>query len=100
MSPNKKNRLRKLLRGLFRAEDEEVASYFAPEMTTPDEYSLVACLFKRHGPKPIKEGAPETILSDCLRELCPNDTDDMIEMRVKEFMDYGFLERWNNGDYW
>lgn len=101
MRRKRKKSLRKILKGLFRAKEEELSSYFAPEVNTPDEYCLVASLFKKYGPKPINKDDTEDILFECLRDLCCDDyTDDMVQVKVKEFIDYGFVERWNDGDYW
>ncbi|KPJ48712.1 hypothetical protein AMJ40_06980 [candidate division TA06 bacterium DG_26] len=101
MRRKKKSKLRKILKGLFSAKEEELSSYFAPEVNTPDEYCLVACLFKKYGPKPISARDTEVVLFECLRELCPDDCgDDVVEAKVREFIDYGFVERWNDGDYW
>lgn len=101
MKSKKTNKIKKLLKGLFRTQDEEVRSYFDPQMNSPDEYGLAVCLLKRYGQKPFNQGETEGILFECLRELCPDDQpDEMVEMKVKEFIDYGFVERWNNGEYW
>jgi hypothetical protein len=101
MAGKKKRRVKKLLRGLFRAPGEEMDVYFDPAMSEPDEYSLVRYLANQYGHTPMDEETAEEVLFDSLRELsAEDDTDEMVEMRVKEFLEYGFVERWNSGQYW
>lgn len=101
MKDKKKSKLGKILKGLFKTEEEELMAYFDSGVDSPDEYSLAAYLFRKYGQKPINKDDTEGIMFECLRELCPDDyTDDMVELRVKEFLDYGFVERWNDGNYW
>ncbi len=101
MKREQKKKLRKILMGLFKTQDEEAEAYFDSEINLPDEYGLVDSLAKEHGERPINQDEVENILFDCLRKLYPADsTDDVVEMKVREFIDYGFVERWNSGQYW
>ena len=101
MGAEKKRKVRKLLKGLFSNQGEEMDVYFDPAMTQPDEYSLVRYLVNEYGHRPLEEEAAEDILFESLRELSSDDdSDGMVEMRVKEFLEYGFVERWNSGQYW
>ncbi len=97
----RQSRLRKVLRGVFKTQDEEVKSYFDSGINLPDEYDLVEYFIRGYGQRPIDQEDSQSILYDCLRELYPEDyTNEQIGAKVKEFLDYGFVERWNGGYYW
>lgn len=98
---HQKKKIRKILNGLFSAKDEGVKAYFDTALNAPEEFDVAGFLVEGGRDNPITDGEAEDLLFECLRELCPPDhTDDMIMARVKEFIDNGFVERWNSGAYW
>lgn len=102
MKDHKKSvKLRKILKGLYRAEGDELESYLAMDTEVTDGCGLIERLIMKHGPRPIGGDDAEDILFECLREVsADDDTDGMVEMAVKELIEYGFVERWNGGQYW
>ena len=102
MKDHKKSvKLRKILRGLYRADGDELESYLAMDTEVTGGHGLVERLIMKHGPRPIGSEDAEDLLFECLREVsAEDDTDWMVETAVKELIDYGFVEKWNSGQYW